>query len=135
MFSIGAENRLVWHHSARIPVGLSYFFCRFRKSFREPVELVSVTMQVKQQLNNIHFDKIYGLVYNFNKSAEVLHSAQSDWPNAGEHSLRHLFYIQYPRPVVDCAPHVTADRPAHGSAQSITGRGYCLNVIGVLLYK
>ena len=27
-------------------------------------------------------------------------------------------YIQYPRPVVDCAPNVTADRPAHWSAQS-----------------
>ena len=47
-------------------------------------------------------------------------------------SLR--FYIQYPRPVVDCAPNVTADRPAHWSAQSITGCGYCLNVIGVLLF-
>ena len=44
------------------------------------------------------------------------------------------FYIQYPRPVVDCAPNVTADRPAHWSAQSITGCGYCLNVIGVLLF-
>ena len=46
-----------------------------------------------------------------------------------------LFYIQYPRPVVDCAPNVTADRPAHWSVQSTTGRGYCLNVIGVLLCK
>ena len=45
------------------------------------------------------------------------------------------FYIQYPQPVIDCAPNVTADRPAHWSAQSITGCGYCLNVIGVLLHK
>ena len=39
-------------------------------------------------------------------------------------AIRSSFYIQYPRPVVDCAPNVTADRPAHWSAQSITGRGY-----------